>query len=104
MNTPDSSEYAPYYGRYVQLVSEPDIVGVLDEVGLTPWNIPERISRNKAVEELLDLLGESGRAGLEEAARLAKDFFGPILRNVEEENGDLDSRLQELLVSARRRG
>ena len=29
MNTPDSSEYAPYYGRYVQLVSEPDIVGVL---------------------------------------------------------------------------
>jgi hypothetical protein len=32
----------------------PDLVAVLDEVGLVPTNLPERLSREKLVEELLD--------------------------------------------------
>src|SRR5262245_3642424 len=35
-------------------VLRPDIVAVLDEVGLIPWSVPERLSREKLVEELLD--------------------------------------------------
>ncbi len=32
----------------------PDLVAVLDDVGLVPRNVPERLSRDKLVEELLD--------------------------------------------------
>lgn len=38
----------------------PRIVGVLDEVGLQPRNLPERVARDKVVEELLDRVVESG--------------------------------------------
>lgn len=38
----------------------PVIDGVLDEVGLTPQNVPETVARGKIVEELLDLVVERG--------------------------------------------
>ena len=38
----------------------PRIVGVLDDVGLVPQNIPERVARVKLVEELLDRIVERG--------------------------------------------
>lgn len=31
MSRPDSTEYAPYFGRYIDLVTEPEILGVLEE-------------------------------------------------------------------------
>ncbi len=38
----------------------PQLVAVLDEVGLAPQNLPERVARSKLVEELLDQIGERG--------------------------------------------
>lgn len=38
----------------------PQLAAVLDEVGLAPRNVPERISRRKLVEELLDRVVERG--------------------------------------------
>jgi hypothetical protein len=38
----------------------PILDGVLDEVGLQPQNLPERVARAKMVEELLDVLLERG--------------------------------------------
>ena len=38
----------------------PQITAALDEVGLTPQNLPERVARKKLVEELLDQIGERG--------------------------------------------
>ncbi|MBL8848702.1 MAG: hypothetical protein JNG89_03420, partial [Planctomycetaceae bacterium] len=38
----------------------PDITAVLDKVGLVPQNVPERVSRRKLVEELLDRIVERG--------------------------------------------
>jgi hypothetical protein len=38
----------------------PQISEVLDTVGLTPQNLPERVARKKMVEELLDQTGERG--------------------------------------------
>lgn len=31
MSRPDSTEYAPYFGRYIDLVTEPEILSVLEE-------------------------------------------------------------------------
>jgi len=38
----------------------PEITDVLDRVGLVPQNVPERVSRRKLVEELLDRVVERG--------------------------------------------
>ena len=38
----------------------PQIAAALDEVGLTPRNLPENVARKKLVEELLDQIGERG--------------------------------------------
>jgi hypothetical protein len=38
----------------------PPIAGVLDAVGLVPQNMPERVSREKLIEELLDRIVEHG--------------------------------------------
>ena len=38
----------------------PRIVAALDDVGLLPQNLPERVARKKLVEELLDRIGERG--------------------------------------------
>jgi hypothetical protein len=38
----------------------PQIARVLDEVGLVPANLPERVARNKLLEELLDRIAERG--------------------------------------------
>jgi hypothetical protein len=38
----------------------PVLLDVLDEVGLMPTNVPERVARNKLVEELLDRIAEHG--------------------------------------------
>ena len=38
----------------------PKIAAALDEVGLTPQNLPERVARKKLIEELLDQICERG--------------------------------------------
>src|SRR5262249_28679446 len=38
----------------------PVLGGVLEEVGLRPGNLPERVALNKLIEELLDRIVESG--------------------------------------------
>jgi hypothetical protein len=38
----------------------PKIAAALDEVGLKPQNLPERVARKKLIEELLDLIVERG--------------------------------------------
>ena len=38
----------------------PQIATVLDEVGLVPQNLPERVARKKLIEELLDQIGQRG--------------------------------------------
>jgi hypothetical protein len=38
----------------------PVLLGALEDVGLRPGNMPERVARHKLVEELLDRIGEHG--------------------------------------------
>ena len=49
----------------------PQIAGVLDEVGLSPRDFPERVARKKLVEELLDQIVERG---LLDDGRLSRCF------------------------------
>jgi len=46
--------------RRVRLVNRPYLLEVLDEVGLRPQNPPEKIARNKVIDELLDGLCARG--------------------------------------------
>ncbi len=71
-----------------------------DELGSPGWYWLPRLDYRSL---LLDILGEDGRAGLKEAARLAMTFFGPIVGSSESESRELDARLQDLLAGARRR-
>ena len=42
----------------------PIVVSVLTESGLVPVNLPERVARDKVVEELLDQVVENGFTSL----------------------------------------
>ena len=62
----------------------PRINGVLDEAGLVPENVPERLARGKLVEELLDRVAERGflnigdfRDGLSQNDLKLPDVSGP---------------------------
>jgi hypothetical protein len=62
----------------------PIIVGVFDEVGLTPQNLPEQVSRDRLVEELLDRIVERGfitvgdlRDGIARGQLKLSDLSGP---------------------------
>jgi hypothetical protein len=48
----------------VRVQFRPMIARVLDEVGLVPQNMPERVSRKKLIEELLDRIVERGYSSM----------------------------------------
>ncbi len=64
----------------------PLILAVLDEVGLVPQNLPERVARKKLVEELLDRIVEQGALNMGDLRNaLAKnDLKLPDLSGVSE--------------------
>lgn len=81
LNALKRRQLADLLRRGIQRVEErirsrfrPEIHGVLDEVGLVPANLPERVARQKLVEELLDRIAERGYVTM-------GDFRDAISRN-----------------------
>src|SRR5262249_13935170 len=49
-----------HFGGRLRDHFRPLLVGCLEKVGLTPANLPDRVARDKLIEELLDRIGSKG--------------------------------------------
>lgn len=89
----------------------PLVVGVFDEVGLIPENVPERVARRKLIEELLDRVVEQGffsmgnlRDALSRNDLKLPDLSGPIELLWGDRLLRADHRLGHMLDGVYRRG
>jgi hypothetical protein len=85
---PDSSEYAPYYGRYVDLVTETDIVPALEKqagetarllAGIDDRRSAYRYAPDKwRIRDVVGHMGDSERVFAYRALTFARGDVGPL--------------------------
>jgi hypothetical protein len=85
---PDSSEYAPYYGRYVSLVPEGDILNLLTEQLQSTMSLLEGVSESEAdyayapgkwtIKEVIGHIIDGERVFAYRALRIARGDRTPL--------------------------
>src|ERR1051325_5208222 len=85
---PDASEHSPYFGRYISLVSDPDILTVLESQwketaallrGLNEKDGPHRYAPDKwTVREVLGHMNDTERIFAYRALRIARADKTPL--------------------------
>jgi len=88
MKRPDKSEYAPYYGRYVDLVTETDIVTALDQQALQTAAILGTIDERRAgfryapdkwsIRQVVGHIGDTERIFTYRALNFARGDVAPL--------------------------
>ncbi|MGZ7080397.1 MAG: DinB family protein, partial [Thermoanaerobaculia bacterium] len=88
MNRPDQSEYAPYYGKYIALVTETDIVPALEKQAVETAKFLGTIDEKRAahryapdkwsIRQLVGHVGDTERIFTYRALTFARGNEGPL--------------------------
>ncbi len=88
MNRPEASEYAPYYGRYVDLVTESDIIPALEKQssetskllgGIDEKRAAHRYAPDKwSIRQVVGHMGDTERIFTYRALTFARGNEGPL--------------------------
>ncbi|MGZ7032944.1 MAG: DinB family protein [Thermoanaerobaculia bacterium] len=119
MNRPDQSEYAPYYGKYIALVTESDIVPALEKQAVETAKFLGTIDEKRAahryapdkwsIRQLVGHVGDTERIFTYRALTFARGNEGPLPGFEQDEfmaNSDFDrwsfADLRENVAAVRR--